>query len=260
MTYVPPFFPGQLDGSQFQGVNCSAWSASKAAAYHTLGAVQPTSPQVRQWTGDKVGGLNLAQVDYALRTHTSVDLDVQYRYPWASFVARIKAGQAAVLQGWYGPIADTRFDAGNGFRGNHAILVLPGFVVMDPLADGRRPGIYRFHGEAYPQALLLDFAGRLNIGGGSYRPLGAGLVYAAFTRDNERSYRVVIKAGKYGVYTVSGNTVTKSRVATTGGFSASCSAPRLYPWPGHTSQSLVLLTSGSHKGQWVRSSYAVTTP
>lgn len=255
--YLPPF-QKQLDGTALGGSNCTCASAAMAAADDTCGVKHPTSSQVRGWTADTSGGTNLAQVDQALRTFAGVDLDVRYRLPWFEFIRRVNGGAGAILQGWYKPIRDSRFRGSESFAGNHAIYVNPGLVAMDPLADGRRAGIYKYVGEAYPERLLRDFAGGLNIGGSTYRALGDGLCYAAFTRDNEPAYKAVVRAGTYGVYNVVNGVIQPpgARVATTGGFSATCTAPRLYSWAGHTSQSLVRLTSGSHSGQYIRSSWA----
>jgi hypothetical protein len=224
-----------------------------AAAFDQGKTKVMTGEQVRRLTGDTVGGTNLAQVDAALLKGWNVNLATTFRLPWADFVKAIDSGKGAILQGGYGPIADSRFDAGGGFRGNHAVTVLPGWLVMDPLADGRRSGIYRYHGEAYPKSLLLDYAGKLDLG--SYH-LGAGLVYASLTHDKVAAWRASVN-GRHGVYEVIDNTVVGSRVAT-GTYSASCTPPRIYLWPGHTSQSLVRLTSGSHAGRYIRSAYART--
>lgn len=256
--YQPAYGTGQIDGTTYGGRNCTCWSGARAADDHSCGKFHPSSSQVRTWTGDTVGGTTLAQVDLALRSHLEIDLDTRYRYPWAEFIRRVQGGASAILQGWYAPIRDSRFSGSETFSGNHAMLVTPGLITMDPLADGRRAGIYKYHGEAYPEALLRTFAGRLNVGDPSenYVPLGDGKCYASFTRDNEPDYKVSIRSGKYGVYSVTSNVITGSRVATTGGFSATCSGARLYRWPGHTSQSLVRITSGSHSGQYVRSTWA----
>lgn len=262
--YKPAFGLGQLDGTAFGGSNCNCWSAAKAADDDSCGAKKPSSAQVRLWTGDTSGGTNLAQVDDALRRHVGVDLDTRYRYPWNDFVRRINGGASAILQGWYAPIRATRFRGSETFGGNHSMLVMPGLVTMDPLADGRRAGIYKYHGEAYPAALLKEFAGRLNIGAGRYVALGSGLVYAAFTRDNEPDYKVSVGNGRpaypFFVYWVVDNvipTVAPRKLQRTGGFSATCTAPRRYLWPSQgRSISLVQLTSGYRKGQFISAQFA----
>jgi len=266
--YQPAYGVGQLDGSTYEGLNCTCWSAGKAADDDSCGAKKPSSSSIRIWTGDKSGGTNLAQVDDALRTHVGIDLDTRYRYPWAEFTRRVQGGASAILQGWYAVIRDSPYSGSETFGGNHAVLVTPGLVVMDPLADGRRAGIYRYHGEQYPESLLRTFAARLNVGGSTYKPLGDGLVYAAFSRDNEPDvYRCSIHPAPgtkgypnyryYNYFAVANGVITGlPKVGRTAGFSANCTAPRLYRWPGHSSQSLVRITSGSVAGRYVRSSWA----
>lgn len=261
-----PRFVKQLDGSALGGSNCTCASAAMAADDDSCGAIKLSSSQVRAWTGDTSGGTNLAQMDYVLRRHVNVDLDVRYRLPWSEFMRLIRQGRGAILQGWYAPIRDSRFRGSETFGGNHAIYVSPGLIVEDPLADGRRPGIYRYHGEAYPESLLRNFAGRLNVGSTSYARLGDGLCYAAFTRDNEPNYRAVVhpappaKTISYFVYTVKAGAIVARRTETTTGFSvASCTAPRLYGWPTHkppTSVSLIQLLTGSKKGQFINAKFA----
>lgn len=263
MSYLPTFVK-QLDGSAYQGVNCTCASACMAADYDSLGKIRLNPNQVRIWTGDTSSGTTLGQIDQALRTHVGVDLDTQYRLSWSTFASRIDQGQGAILQGWYRPIRDSRFAGSETFGGNHAMFVPPGWGVMDPLADGRRTGIYKYHGEAYPQSLVRSFAGKLNVGGSSYKALGDGLVYASFTRDNTTTehWRATVRpltGDKYrvfGVYTITNGVVTGTGTARTGGFTASCTPPRLYPWAGHTSQSLVRLLDGGRAGLYIRSSFA----
>lgn len=71
---------------------------------------------------------------------------------------------------------------------------------------------------------------------------------------------------RFGRYFVKGGVVTGSQVPVprTGGFSAACTPPAIYRWPGHTSQRLVRLLTGSRgdeklgrgNGWYIRSAYA----
>lgn len=189
MSILPKFQAQNpaISGYYLGWSSCTAFSGAMAASFEKQVPEIVTGGTLRSWTGDTVGGLNLSQIDAALNAHLSIDLDTHYQLPWSTFVDRINAGAGAVLQGWYAPIAYSKFDAGNGFKGNHAIFVPPNWGVMDPLADGRTTGVYKYHGEVYPQLLLKDFAGRLNVGGSTYTELGSGLCYAAFTHDHPLS-------------------------------------------------------------------------
>lgn len=259
---IVPRFQPQLNSTDPQGGrSCTAYSAAMLIDLATCGRVIPTGKRVRELTGDTSGGINLGQVDYVAREYFDVDFDTRYRYPWADFVRRIERGEPAILQGWYAPIADSRFDAGRGFRGNHAMLVPPDWAVPDTLADGRAPGVYLYKREPYPKALLRDFAGRLNIGGSTYRRLGDGYVYAAFARDITATWEATLPAARYFVYTVAGGEI-KSREARvrTSIATVPCGPPRSYPWPGHTRKSLVKVTKGALLGKYVSSTYAKEVP
>lgn len=259
--YIPRF-KKQLDGTTYAGLNCTCASAAMAADYDSCGKIQIYPYQVRRWTGDTSGGTTLAQVDKALNTYESVDLEVYYKLAWTDFVAKINAGRGAILQGWYAPIRDSRFRGSETFGGNHAIFIPPGWGAMDPLADGRRTGIYKYHGEAYPLSLLRDFAGRLNLSTTGYSALGLGLVYAAFTRDNSAAYKFSIHPTPpatsiaYFQYTVVNGVITGRVRKYTGGFSAACTPPKLYNWPGKGNYSLVKITSGAYAGRYLPAQYA----
>lgn len=234
MTYLPTFQPQNpaISGYPLGWASCTAFSAAMQIDSATKGAKKPTGGQVRTFTGDTVGGLNLAQVDAVATDHYGVNLDVRYNYPWSEFIARVKAGETAQLQGGYGPIADSVFDAGNGFRGNHDIFVAsPALIVMDPLADGRFPNVYKYHGQAYPEDLLKRFAGKLDLNGMGDL-LGYGLVYAAFSPILKQWYATIRPAGtaftRYFVANTKYGLQIRGREhrTTAKGFSLPCTAPR----------------------------------
>jgi hypothetical protein len=252
MTYLPVFRAQNpaISGDPEGWSSCTAYSASMAGDFDTLGAKKPLGRAIRGLTGDHTGGLNLQQVDSALLEGWDINLSTVYRLPWSDFAKKIDAGCGAILDVGYAPIADSRFDAGGGFRGNHAIFVAPGWVGMDPLADGRRSGIYKYKGEAYPQSLLRTAAGKLNLGSGNL--LGAGLVYASFTRDNVHTFHLSFLGGAFFVYTVKAGVITSRKsVRFDKPTGAPCSAPHFYSWPGHTRKSLVQITDGKLSGQYV---------
>ncbi len=267
MTVLPRFQAQNpaISGYGLGWASCTAFAGAMAASFHKQVPELLTGGQLREQTGDHSGGLNLAQIDQALQTHENIDLDVRYRLPFDTFWARVAAGSGAVLQGGYGPIAASKFDAGNGFRGNHAIFVPPGFGAMDPLADGRYSNVYRYHGEAYPHDLLKAFAGKLLVGTDE---LGFGLVYAAFTADRVTDWYVTVRptAGQtyraFTRYVLGPTTGTPSRVITgayqrrTKGFRLKCSAPfQVWNRGKQTKRSVVqIIQPGTSMTGWVLSS------
>lgn len=255
-TGYKPRFQDQINPyDPLGGLNCTTYSGAMAGDYHTCGAKVPTGKRVRELTGDRSGGTTLTQVDYALRRGWNIDLDTRIgsaRLTWSQFEDKIDAGRAAILQGSYRVIRPTRFTGSTTFTGNHAILVLPGWVVMDPLCDGRRPGIYKYHGEVYPKELLKRFAGDLVLTPSTGRRLGFGLTWASFTRDNTVSYKVIIRpkppaTKKAFTHYIVKDGIIQGRVgAVTGGFEQPCTAPRIYKAKaglGYTSKSLVKVTN-----------------
>jgi hypothetical protein len=252
MSYLPRFQAQNpaISGYSLGWASCTAFSGAMAADFDTLGAKRPTGAQVRLLTRDTSGGLNLQQVDAALLQGWDINLNTSLGISWTDFAKKIDAGCGAILQGRYSAIADSRFDAGRGFRGGHAIFVAPGWVGMDPLADGRAPGVYKYRGEAYPQSLLRTFAGHLDLGG---RELGLGLAYASFTRDNVHTYHLAFLGGAaFWVYRVSNGVIVSRRsVRLRKASGAPCSAPKLYRWPGKASRNLVKVTAGLFAGEYI---------
>lgn len=268
MTALPTFQAQNpaISGYSLGWESCTAFAAAMAASFDAQVAKLCTGAQVRGLTHDTTGGLRLDQVDAAVLEGWNVNLNTVLGDTWADFVRRIDAGQGAILQGWYAPIADSPFDAGRGFRANHAIFVPPAWGAMDPLADGRYGEAYKYAGHAYPQDLLREFAGRLNIGSDGYRALGLGVAYASYTADRVAAWSAhVPKGASFGLYAVDRNTRTvvphpaPHAATATGDWSWTCTSPALYRWAGHSSRSLVVLTSGAlaERGRELGVSFAI---
>jgi len=238
---------------------CTPFSAAMAASFDRQVKKVVSGCAVGNKTGDTVGGTTLAQVTTAVRALTGVEFDVYYGLPWDSFVAKLTAGRYAILQGLYAPIADSRFDAGHGFRANHAIGVPPDVHVQDPLADGRYASVYKYVNEAYPLSLLRTFAGKLDLDpSGTYRPLGLDKAYVAFTKDRVSTYQLRFDGGeRFFVYnlTPTGQISTANPRDVHRAFSedtgAQCSVPIFYRWSGHNGKYLVRMLSGGLRGEYV---------
>lgn len=199
-TYLP-LFVKQLDGTQYQGLNCTCASGAMALDRETLGRSTTNANRVRQLTGDKVGGTRLTQVDAALFKGWQVDLATFTPTTLATFDKRIDRGEGAVIQGASKATRGTKWSASETFGGNHAWFcnerrrnsqVAGGweYRIYDPLGDGRRAKIANFgpHGLWIPRSLTLQFTSGLNVAADPihhYVPLGGGKIYGSFTRDTE---------------------------------------------------------------------------
>jgi hypothetical protein len=260
-----PIFQKQLNPlDPLGGLNCTAYSGAMAAEYHTCGLKRPLGRTVRRMTGDTSGGTTLPQIDYALNRGWGINLDTRIgssKLTWSQFVSHINSGKGAILQGHYSAIHGTRFQGDLNFTGNHAIFVPPAFRVMDPLCDGRKPGIYKYHSERYPLEMLKRFAGRLLLVTSTGRRLGYGYVWASLTRDNTvvSKWMARVPATVFIKYHVVDGVIQTYRKYETGGFSGSCTTPRNYPAKDglpFVSRRLVKMTSGSRSGWYVSANYA----
>lgn len=187
-SYVaPPSFQLASTAGSTGPVDCTAHAAAVTIRSSTCGARTPSGRTIRLQSNEPVPdpaspGLNLDQVD-AVAGHYGVNLDVRIGYrsvTWAEYERRRKAGQPTIIQVRYAAIADSKYDAGRGFRGNHAIAETT-HATYDPLADGRASGVFRFNGTIYTRAVIQTAAARLDIGGG--RHPAPGTVWAAFGPD-----------------------------------------------------------------------------
>jgi hypothetical protein len=158
---------------------------------HTCGALLFTGAQIRAATNEpipdpKSPGLNLSQVDSALRSLSNgvIDLDTRYALAFDTYRAKLTAGSQAILQIQRSELIKAGQGYGNTFPGGHAIHTgaengVPWFD--DPLT-GRHVTTW---------ATLEKAAGALLFPNGTH--LGFGKVYAAFTRDITQTYRATCR-------------------------------------------------------------------
>lgn len=236
-------------------VNCTAYSGAwlvDAAGGKTTGR------KVRAATDEpkpdpKSPGLNLPQVDAAIRKLTPFDFDTRLAYDNDLARKRIIDGQWAEVQVIRGILVDHQAGGTNPFRGGHAITVHcdPGDgtpIIGDPLV---------------PEYIRTTW-GTLLLAAGSIA--GMGQVNAMFTRDLIPDYTVSIrptpphKRREFNLFTVSEGKILRREPDVTTGFTQPCTPPRWYPWPGpRTGRSLVEITEGKRKGKYVRSEWADET-
>jgi len=275
-----PHHQAQLgaDGGIHGGVNCTACAAGMVGEADSCGALRFSGADIRAASDEpdpdpKSPGLNLHQVEAALLKLSKgrIDLDTRKRYPFEKLQSRITGGAQAILQVNRGVFVDAGEGHHNRFRGGHAITI--GADDGNPWVDDPLTGRFPTTWDTLRKAaglLALDKHGAV---------CGIGRAYVSFSRDITKDVapvalgarlpaagRVSVTPGpadggkkRFGVYTVQDRTVTSVQVRKTGGFSAGCTAPRLYTWPGHSSQSLVVILDGflSNQGATmaIRSSY-----
>lgn len=182
-SFQPAFAPQNptYSGDRYGWYGCAAYVGAYGASYATCGLTHPTGAQVRAATNEPIPdplspGLTTVQVRDALAKY-GVPVTTFSRMAWSGVEALIDGGAFVMLAVQYSVIRPTRFTGDPNFYGGHAIGVPPGWDVMDPLCDGRRAGIYKYHGEAYPRDLVKQAAGafRVVING---KPQAIGLGWA----------------------------------------------------------------------------------
>ena len=187
-AFTPTFAPQNpaLSGDRYGWYNCAAYVGAYGASYGSCGAQHPTGAQVRALTNEPIPdpaspGLTTIQVRDAL-AKIGVPVTPFNRMAWSGVEALIDGGAFVMLAVQYSVIRPTAYSGDPSFYGGHAIGVPPGWGVMDPLCDGRRAGIYKYHGAAYPRTLLRSAAGAFRVvQNGTPTPIGAGWAQGWYT-------------------------------------------------------------------------------
>lgn len=269
----PTFQPQNpnLNGFKYGWLSCTSYAYAMGASYDRQVARYVTGQTLRMncryadGTVDLTGGTTLAQNDRAMERLFGFSLDVRTPVRWEELIERNEGGQGVVLQGHGEVFEGTRFYCAASVP--HAVFVPPDRGAMDPSADGRRPEIYRYHNERYPEDLLRRFAGRtiLSLRDPSKR-LGLGWAYAAFTIDRTADHEAIVRPlpghirREFTVYPVrnmpNGTRVIsgKPEIMATKGFAIPCTEPKqVYTASLAATVSLVKLIHPGHPqdGWWL---------
>ncbi len=261
------------------GVDCLAYSGAMAYRFAKQHNSGPSGRTIRLLSDEpkpdpRSPGLNLHQVADVLVEHFGVFLDVfigDRALKWSEYEEKRLAGRGAILQVGYRAISETSFDAsGNNGTFGHGMFE-DNNATDDPLADGRRAGIYdrdKRGPRMYPREMMKRAAGLLVIGDGVHA--GYGTAWCAFTRDVIPHYRVRIRPFEghakrtYRVFTIRDGVIASSRLEQTAGFESACSIPRAFRWPteDHLLHNLVQVqrdpkpAANRHVGEWVAQHHA----
>ena len=273
--YITGIIP-QFDGSAYGGANCGACSETARVISQTKNVRPaigtpwpPTGASIRRETGDTVGGLNPTQTTNASYREYGVPHATPRIASKQIILDKLRDGYAVDLLLGYGPI-DDYLSGSPGFRGNHRGLLTGRNTDTkkvrwsDSLYDGRRAGIPE--GQRWiPYSVIFAAASALDLGGGVRLSTRYGYDDAYYipslTHLDQHKYRAVVPKGKYGAYYVVNGVIKHRTMYSTGGFSADCTAPQLYPVaddanvPGGYFK-LVKLTSGAHDGRYINAKFA----
>ncbi len=129
---------------------CNMSSGAMALDYHTAGRIQVWGGELEARQPDHVGGTDLNDLAIAWASHGET-LDIRSGQGWAGVRTALAEGRAVVLHGDYDQMGAATCQS--SFRGDHAVLVLPGWVMGDPLCSGFK---------TMPEAVLRAYAQKLS--------------------------------------------------------------------------------------------------
>lgn len=269
MAYVcPGYKPAPSFQLQVGGVtgpvDCQAHAATIVLDGSTCGAKRVPGRTIRLRSNEPIPdahspGLNLNQIANVLDDY-GLYLDVRIGWralTWPQYERFRSEGHFMIIDIGYAPIADSKYDAGRGFRDAHALA--EGSATWDSLADGRASNVWRYNGALYTRSVVQRAAERLWTGS-SYT--GRDRVWCAIGRDVVPEYRAVVHpvSTRYFEYIVNESTkgIVTRTYEHTKGFSGECTAPRSYYYPSvDKTYRLVKMLTGANAGDWISAQYAM---
>lgn len=235
---------------------------------HTSGAERATPGQVHDHQSDMSGGIGVDDVQRSLANGWDETVSTPANFSWADCMDALASRHHVAMGVDYSRVPD-EFARQASHNFDHAI----GLDAIRADASTYRYDSLDTRAVWVPQRAFRAAAEALAIREGR----GPGALFVALSRARpvmtvgntlkvsvhpERGTKGYPSFRYFGLYTVSGNTITKVETRRTGGFSATADqfgadARGQFAWPGHSRQSLVRLTSGFLKGYYVRDAYVV---
>jgi hypothetical protein len=254
---------GQWDDSRWE--DCSWDSAIEFARLALTSAIPATHAEaeaLRDASGEPpTGGSNIDDVRRGLASRYRWTSGYTVAYNFTQLWGALSKGKVAVVQGSMGAFASShplrRWQPSYG--GPHAVSAqrldsTDNVWWCDPLAPA---GTYR--GQWVSKANLKRFVDALTAAGGRHLIARIGLKWRVSIHPRSGA-----RTREFFSYTVRNGVITDRVIKRTGGFSASCTAPRTYtdrdPDSGGTAYRLVKITSGAFAGIYTDAKWAKEVP
>lgn len=234
----------QLDDDLYPGMNCSLNAAGVMVDKDTLGLIVPDPDTLRAALLPDRDGLTMSQVLWALDRVYDWQPELHGDYTPAMLLASLERQRGAFVSIVRAPLGNR---CGQSFNGTHGVYVQQPSGVNIRLYD---PLCRTSDWVPWADFVVAGVALGAMVG-------HPGKIRAALTRAERVNPFVTIRPKKgqarvaYHQYIVQGSTITGTKRATTAGFQASCTRPRVFRWPGRQNQQLVQITYGGYSGKWV---------
>jgi hypothetical protein len=253
---------------------CMADQGAEMLDAHTAGAKRASPGQVHDHQDDQLGGIGVDDVKTALARGWNETISTPLNFSWDDCMDALAERHYIILAVDYSKVPD-EFAKQPAHDFAHAI----GLSAIRDDGSNFRYDSLDTRAVWVPQRAFRTAAEAMAIQNGRSRnSLFVALSRARPIVTSGDVFKVVVHPEKgtkgypsfryFGLYTVSGNTITKAEVLRTGGFSGTADqfgADRngTFAWPGHSRQPLVRITSNEHvagrnlKGYYIRDAYAV---
>lgn len=249
-----------IGGHNFDGENCTPTEATVLYNAEGLGHASPGF--FRAAAGDHSGGMNINQIASVFRSRFGRTILVPAGYGWLDLLQTLKRDHRHISLGVdYGLIPYAyQIQKGGSFAhqlGIDDIRADGSILLYDPLGTAARwvPQSAVRGAAEHIARRFRGTSGSLFVGLGRRRSAAATTAVAR--------YKAVVPGPDTAFFEYHlANGVIRAQPfgrtgARTGGFSASCTAPRIYSWPSLGRRvSLVKLTSGARKDHYIEAKFA----